>query len=59
MVSLPELVSDKICRGLDLFVDLFVWCNSKLVALELYEGIDYSLSRRVREYYANLGYGSG
>ncbi|KAF5380332.1 hypothetical protein D9757_007920 [Collybiopsis confluens] len=44
MMNLLELVSNDIYRGF--FVDLFVRCN-KLVAIEMYEGMGYSLYRRV------------
>ncbi|KAJ4483635.1 N-acetyltransferase [Lentinula aciculospora] len=54
MMSL--LVSDKHYRGF--FVDLFVRCNN-FIAINLYEGMGYSVYRRVREYYGNLGVGKG
>ncbi|KAE9391399.1 acyl-CoA N-acyltransferase [Gymnopus androsaceus JB14] len=46
MMSLLELVSDEIYRGF--FVDLYVRCNN-FVAIDMYEGMDYSVYRRVRE----------
>ncbi|KAJ4475553.1 N-acetyltransferase [Lentinula aciculospora] len=54
MMSLLELVSDETYRGF--FVDLYVRCNN-FVAIEMYEGMGYSVYRRVREYYGNLGVG--
>jgi N-terminal acetyltransferase B complex catalytic subunit len=56
MMTLLELVSDEIYRGF--FVDLYVRCNN-IVAVEMYEGMGYSVYRRVREYYGNLGVGKG
>ncbi|KAF5367206.1 hypothetical protein D9757_012219 [Collybiopsis confluens] len=56
MMNLLELVSNDIYRGF--FVDLFVRCNN-LVAIEMYEGMGYSVYRRVKEYYGNLGVGKG
>lgn len=56
MMSLLEMVSDEIYRGF--FVDLYVRCNN-FVAINMYEGMDYSVYRRVREYYGNLGVGKG
>ncbi|KAG2103939.1 hypothetical protein BD769DRAFT_1367181 [Suillus cothurnatus] len=40
------------------FVDLYVRCNNAL-AIKMYEGMGYSVYRRVREYYGNLGVGKG
>ncbi|KAJ3731627.1 N-acetyltransferase [Lentinula guzmanii] len=56
MMSLLELVSDETYRGF--FVDLYVRCNN-FIAIEMYEGMGYSVYRRVREYYGNLGVGKG
>ncbi|KAE9387135.1 N-acetyltransferase [Gymnopus androsaceus JB14] len=56
MITLLELVSDETYRGF--FVDLYVRCNN-IVAIEMYEGMGYSVFRRVREYYGNLGVGKG
>jgi len=54
MMSTLEHVSDK---GYDtFFVDLYVRCNNH-VAIEMYEGLGYSVYRRVKEYYGNLGLG--
>ena len=54
MMSLLELVSDEIYKGF--FVDLYVRCTNT-VAIEMYEGLGYSVWRRVREYYGSLGLG--
>jgi len=56
MMGLLELVSDEHYRGF--FVDLFVRCNNH-VAIEMYEGLGYSVYRRVKEYYGSLGIGKG
>ncbi|KAF9447585.1 N-acetyltransferase [Macrolepiota fuliginosa MF-IS2] len=56
MMNLLELVSDEIYKGF--FVDLYVRCANK-VAIEMYEGMGYSVYRRVREYYGSLGVGKG
>jgi N-terminal acetyltransferase B complex catalytic subunit len=56
MMDLLELVSDSIYRGF--FVDLYVRC-ANVVAIEMYESFGYSVYRRVREYYGNLGVGKG
>jgi len=56
MINLLELVSDEIYKGF--FVDLYVRCANN-VAISMYEGFDYSVYRRVREYYGNLGLGKG
>lgn len=56
MVGLLELVSDEIYKGF--FVDLYVRCTNT-VAIEMYEGLGYSVWRRVREYYGSLGLGKG
>ncbi|KAJ7481033.1 N-acetyltransferase [Mycena galericulata] len=55
MTSLLEFVSDEVYRAF--FVDLFVRCNNQ-VAVEMYEGMGYSVWRRIREYYGSLGVGS-
>ncbi len=49
-----EKVSDENYRGL--FVDLYVRCVN-FAAIQMYEGMGYSVYRRVREYYSNLGLG--
>jgi N-terminal acetyltransferase B complex catalytic subunit len=51
-----ETVSDDVYGGL--FVDLYVRCTNT-IAMELYEGLGYSVYRRVREYYGSLGLGPG
>ncbi len=56
MMHLLELVSDEIYKAF--FVDLYVRCANK-VAIEMYEGMGYSVYRRVREYYGSLGVGRG
>ncbi|KAJ3515992.1 hypothetical protein NLJ89_g1411 [Agrocybe chaxingu] len=56
MMSLLEMVSEEIYKGF--FVDLYVRC-ANLVAIDMYEGMDYSVYRRVREYYGTLGIGKG
>ena len=56
MMSLLELVADETYKGF--FVDLYVRC-ANTVAIEMYEGFGYSVYRRVREYYGNLGVGKG
>lgn len=48
MMNLLERISDEVYKGF--FVDLFVRC-SNLVAIKMYEGMDYSVYRRIREYY--------
>lgn len=53
-MDLLELVSDEIYKGF--FVDLYVRCTNT-VAIEMYEGLGYSVWRRVREYYGSLGLG--
>jgi N-terminal acetyltransferase B complex catalytic subunit len=52
LVALLELVSNDPYRGY--FVDLYVRCTND-VAIEMYEGMGYSVYRRVREYYDHLG----
>ena len=49
-----EFVSDAVYKGY--FVDLYVRCNNAS-AISMYEGMGYSVYRRVREYYGNLGIG--
>ncbi|KDQ61244.1 hypothetical protein JAAARDRAFT_125116 [Jaapia argillacea MUCL 33604] len=56
MMGLLEMVSDEIYKGF--FVDLYVRCANK-VAIGMYEGLGYSVYRRVREYYGSLGLGAG
>ncbi|KAK7030383.1 N-alpha-acetyltransferase 20 [Paramarasmius palmivorus] len=56
MMSLLELVSDEGYGGF--FVDLYVRCANN-IAIEMYEGMGYSVYRRVREYYGSLGIGKG
>jgi N-terminal acetyltransferase B complex catalytic subunit len=51
MMNLLERISDEVYKGF--FVDLFVRC-SNLVAIKMYEGMDYSVYRRIREYYRGL-----
>ncbi|KZS89968.1 acyl-CoA N-acyltransferase [Sistotremastrum niveocremeum HHB9708] len=55
MMNLLEYVSDEAYQGF--FVDLYVRCNNH-VAIKMYEGLGYSVYRRVREYYGSLGSGS-
>ncbi|KAG6918834.1 hypothetical protein DXG01_011239 [Tephrocybe rancida] len=56
MMGLLEMVSDEIYKGF--FVDLYVRCANS-VAIDMYEGMGYSVYRRVREYYGNIGVGKG
>ena len=56
MISLLEMVSEEIYKGF--FVDLYVRC-ANIVAIGMYEGMGYSVFRRVREYYGTLGIGKG
>lgn len=56
MINLLEMVSDEIYKGF--FVDLYVRC-ANTVAIGMYEESGYSVYRRVREYYGNLGLGKG
>lgn len=53
-MNLLEFVSDQNYRGF--FVDLYVRCTNT-VAIGMYEGLGYSVYRRVREYYGSLGMG--
>lgn len=55
MMSLLERVSDETYHGF--FVDLYVRCANG-VAIGMYEGLGYSVYRRVREYYGSLGMGA-
>lgn len=54
MMNLLEMVSDETYKGW--FVDLYVRCTNQ-VAIQMYEGLGYSVYRRVREYYGSLGLG--
>lgn len=54
MIDYLERVSDNNYRGF--FVDLYVRCTNN-VAIGMYEGLGYSVYRRVREYYGSLGMG--
>lgn len=54
MIQLLESVSDETYGGF--FVDLYVRC-ANAVAIGMYEGLGYSVYRRVREYYGSLGLG--
>lgn len=56
LMSFLETTSDDVYGGL--FVDLYVRCTNK-IAVDLYEGLGYSVYRRVREYYGSLGLGPG
>jgi Acetyltransferase (GNAT) family len=56
MTSLLEMVSEEIYKGF--FVDLYVRC-ANVIAIGMYEGMGYSVYRRVREYYGTLGIGKG
>ena len=56
MMNILEMVSEEIYKGF--FVDLYVRCANS-VAITMYEGMDYSVYRRVREYYGNLGVRKG
>ncbi|KAF7979596.1 hypothetical protein HWV62_26388 [Athelia sp. TMB] len=56
MINILEMVSDAIYKGF--FVDLYVRCANH-VAIDMYEGLGYSVYRRVREYYGSLGLGKG
>jgi len=51
-----EKVSDDVYAGL--FVDLYVRCTNS-IAIDFYEGLGYSVYRRVRQYYGSLGLGPG
>ena len=54
MIDYLERVSDNNYRGF--FVDLYVRCTNN-IAIGMYEGLGYSVYRRVREYYGSLGMG--
>jgi hypothetical protein len=56
MMDTLEKVSDEVYKGF--FVDLYVRCTNA-VAIGMYEGMGYSVYRRVREYYGSLGIGTG
>lgn len=56
LMNFLETASDDVYSGL--FVDLYVRCTNS-VAVDLYEGLGYSVYRRVREYYGSLGLGPG
>jgi ribosomal protein S18 acetylase RimI-like enzyme len=56
LMNFLETASDDVYGGL--FVDLYVRCTNK-IAIDLYEGLGYSVYRRVREYYGSLGLGPG
>ncbi|KAJ7087551.1 N-acetyltransferase [Mycena belliarum] len=55
MTALLERSADATYRAF--FVDLFVRCSNG-VAVAMYEGMGYSVWRRLREYYGSLGVGS-
>ena len=52
LMDLLERISDEVYRGY--FVDLYVRCTNR-VAIDMYEGMGYTVYRRVREYYTALG----
>jgi len=54
MMHLLERISDKVYRGY--FVDLYVRL-SNIKAIGMYEGLGYSVYRRVKEYYGSMGPG--
>ncbi|KAI0295441.1 N-acetyltransferase [Russula brevipes] len=56
LMKFLETASDDVYGGL--FVDLYVRCTNS-IAIDLYEGLGYSVYRRVREYYGSLGLGPG
>jgi len=56
MMDELERISDDVYRGF--FVDLYVRCANTL-AITMYEGMGYSVFRRVREYYGRLGFEKG
>ncbi|KAJ7736051.1 N-acetyltransferase [Mycena maculata] len=56
LIARLEAVSDEAYRAL--FVDLYVRCTND-VAIAMYERLGYSVYRRVREYYEDLGGGRG
>ncbi|KAJ7766606.1 N-acetyltransferase [Mycena metata] len=55
LTALLEVISDTVYHAF--FVDLFVRCANGL-AIEMYEGMGYSVWRRIREYYGTLGLGN-
>ena len=56
LMNFLERASDDVYGGL--FVDLYVRCTNSF-AVDLYEGLGYSVYRRVREYYGSFGLGPG
>lgn len=52
MIEMLEVVSDKVY----LFVDLF-FQRTIIIAIKMYEGLGYSVFKRLREYYGRLGVG--
>lgn len=56
LIAVLEHVSDEAYSTF--FVDLYVRCANS-VAINMYEGMGYSVYRRFREYYGNLGVGNG
>ncbi|CAK5277104.1 unnamed protein product [Mycena citricolor] len=56
MTTLLEFISEVGYNAY--FVDLFVRC-ANTVAIDMYEGMGYSVWRRIREYYGSLGVGKG
>ncbi|CAG8719195.1 7421_t:CDS:2, partial [Acaulospora colombiana] len=54
LTSLLEDISDSVYQGY--FVDLYVRPSNK-IAVNMYEGMGYSVYRTVRDYYGNLGPG--
>ncbi|KAJ7286520.1 N-acetyltransferase [Mycena rebaudengoi] len=55
LTALLEFASEEIYNAY--FVDLFVRCTNN-VAIDMYEGMGYSVWRRIREYYGSLGVGN-
>ncbi|KAJ7073825.1 N-acetyltransferase [Mycena amicta] len=56
LTALLEFVSEAVYHAF--FIDLFVRCQNS-VAIEMYEGMGYSVWRRIREYYGSFGMGKG
>lgn len=54
MMHLLERISDQVYKGY--FVDLYVRISNDK-AIGMYEGLDYSVYRRVKEYYGSAGPG--
>lgn len=54
LMNFLETASDDVYGGM--FVDLYVRCTNS-IAIDLYEGLGYSVYRRVREYYGSFGGG--